>query len=234
MVKSSRKKWFAQLFLFSSSSDDSYLINLSTPITYQQYFTLVKLVHHAFIYWQLQHSLQTQNNLDSISSIHILLDRPPNSIIIGECSIDFILLKKFLAEFRRLASLNQKIVDLQKDTQSCTNYLDFIERLVEYNSNYKSSSLRQIKSIYIKKITSRRLSEERYTSKARFLFNSDRELLDIFFLLFKETCQPIHYLDSQPCLAMGTPTHTSCSLNLDLAILTETAFDIDLEITQTS
>jgi hypothetical protein len=228
MAKSSRKKWFAQLYCISSHTQDSYLLKLVVPITYQQYFTLVKLIHHAFIYWQLQHSLQ-DSNLDAISSIHILLDRPVNYLIIGETTLDFFLLKKFLTEFRRLASLNQRIVNLQQDISSCINYLDFIERLVDYNSNYKSSSLRQIKSIYIKKITSRRVSEERYTTKARFLFNTDRDLVDIFFILFKETCQPIRYLDSPPCPLMETQTRTNCSLNLDLATLTETVLDIDLE-----
>jgi len=226
---SSRKKFFIQLYLYSCHRPDAYLILLDRPITYQQYFTLAKLVHHAFIYWQYQKSFIDVANLDNIYSVHLLLDRPPNCTIIGQSSIDFGILKKFLTEFRRLSSVNQHLQEFKRDICVCEDYITFIERLVEHNSHYKSSSLRQIKSIYLKRVQSRRASENRHIQKARYLFSSDKELLDIFFILFREQCQPILYLDLQPCQTTETPTPTNYSLDIDLAMLTETVLDTDME-----
>jgi hypothetical protein len=106
--RSSRKKYFIHLYLYSCHRPEAYLILLDHPITYQQYFTLAKLVHHAFIYWQYQQqSFIDVANLDNIYSVHLLLDRPANCTLVGQSSIDFGILKKFLTDFRRRSSVNQ-------------------------------------------------------------------------------------------------------------------------------
>lgn len=229
MNTSSKKKWFDTLYVINTINKHAYLVKLVNPITYQQYFTLSKLIHHAFIFFQLRNYRQTRCGLTDIRAIHILLDSPSLFSLIGECSIDFLLFKEFLTEIRRLSSISQKIIQLNIDIQECITHINFIEELVGSNRHYKTSSLRQIKSVYLKKIQTRQLSEIKYKSKISYTVTTDQDLLTVFYSKFIDKWQPIHYSDLLPYTAeMENPMNSS--IDLDLNILTETAYDIDTEL----
>ncbi len=224
----SRKKWFYKIYLVSSDNLANYLINLIYPITYQQYFSISKLIHHAFIFFQLHSFNKNNRNLVSVSSLHILLELPANCIIAGECSIEFSAFKDFLSDFKKLASINQKVLFLKRDIAKSVEYINFIENLVDFNPKFKASSIRQIKSVYLKRILSRQTSEIKLKYKIETTIETDLELLHTFHDRFLKQWPPIRYFVTRPCPAEAIPLEFS--LDLDLNTLTETALDIDMDL----
>lgn len=154
------------------------IIVFDSPIIYKDYFMLTKLLHNSFINFQIN----SFTTCPSYHTIFFLLQPPqdckPDSVI-QRCELTLNDLKKFLTSFKRLAIRRYKIVTNYMDIDNINKKLAFIEELVQHNSDFKKTSLRQIKSNFIRK-------KESLTKKFQKEYPNINTLLDLLHLFVQK------------------------------------------------
>jgi len=145
----SRKKYFSFLYISNNINDNIIEIKLDKPITYKDYFCLTKLIHSAFINFQfgINNFIATSYN-----SIFLSLSNPMycSSHIQKIEDISFLQIKRCLTALKKYAIKNFKIIRDYKEAINNELILNFIEDLANDDIRYKNSSIRQIKSHYIR------------------------------------------------------------------------------------
>jgi len=170
----SRKKYFDVIFLSSNIDNNVFEIFLDYSITYKDYFCLTKLVHSAFINYQygINNFIKTNSNSIFLTLNNNNLDSKKTSLY----SISFLVLKKCLATLKKTAINNFKIVKDYNEAITNERMLNFIEGLANDDIRYKNSSIRQIKSHYIrqcqlyKKNYCKLLTEEIFIDSVSLIF----------------------------------------------------------------
>ena len=191
----SRKKYFDIIYLSSNIDNNVLEIYLDYSITYKDYFCLTKLLHSAFINYQFG-----INNFIKKNSNSVFLTLNNNNIDCKKTllySVSFLSLKKCLASLKKAAINNFKIVKDYNEAITNERMLNYIEDLANDDVRYKNSSIRQIKSHYIrqcqlyKKNYSKLLSEEIFIDSISLVFK--------YFDSIKKICLPFNRpLDSSP------------------------------------
>lgn len=113
---------------------------------------LTKLVHSSFINFQIN----SFTTCTSDKSVFLLLSPPPDELfqinyIVQKVNVNFLDFKIWLSNFKRASLKRFKTITNYIESQEIGKKLEFIEELVVNNINYKKTSIRQIKSSYLRK-----------------------------------------------------------------------------------
>lgn len=193
------------------------IIFFKTPIVYRDYFLLTKLVHSAFINFQIN-SFTTCN---SDKSIFLLLHSPPvelfqTNYIIQKVHVDFIDFKDWLSAFKKNSIKRYKTISNYYESLEINKKLNFIEELVVQNENYKKTSIRQIKSSYLRK---KELLANKYFLDTCEVHTA-ADLIKYFYCnLEKEWSFVIHYDLPQDLQTKIETCQMSIDLDLDLTVM---------------
>ena len=170
----SRKKYFDVIYLSSNIDNNVCEIFLDFSITYKDYFCLTKLIHSAFINYQYGINNFIKTNAHSV--FLTLSNTNIDSKITSLYAISFATLKKCLSSLKKSAINNFKIVKDYNEAITNERMLNFIEGLANDDIRYKNSSIRQIKSHYIRQCQLYRknycqlLSEEIFIDSISLIF----------------------------------------------------------------
>lgn len=176
-ILSTRKKFFKTLYLSNNKNDYILEIILDNFITYKDFFCLTKLIHSSFINYQFGIKNYLEKNF---LSLFLNLN---NNLNVSETLIDvkFDEFKKLLSKIKKYSLSNFKIIKDFTEVNLNNEKLNFIEELVSTDIRYKNSSIRQIKSHYIRQ-NSIYLSN---FEKLDFTFNSS-QLIDYYYNQIKD------------------------------------------------
>lgn len=152
LAKMSRKikKEICVLYL-QAGQYGCYEIYLEKPILWPQYFNLTRNLHDTTIKFQKSPYLESE----CYSSIFLLQCKPEDTEINKRIyNLSYEIFKSFLQHIKKtLNSMYSKNHQYYVTKPECESVLEFIERCVENNDMYKTTSLRQLKSTYNRKIT---------------------------------------------------------------------------------
>jgi hypothetical protein len=188
----SRKKFFKFLYFSNNINDNIIEIKLLESITYKDYFCLTKLIHSAFINYQFGINNFIKTNY---CSIFLSLSNPLiySQFIYRMDDITFLQIKKCLSSLKKYAIHSFKIVKDYKEAINNELILNFIEDLANDDIRYKNSSIRQIKSHYIRQCNLHRNNYMKLISEEIFIDSTS--LIITYYNKIKQLCH-----QSTPCL----------------------------------
>lgn len=185
-----------------------FIIVFTRPILYKDYFMLTKLVHNSFINFQINNFTSCNSN----ASIFILLTPPlflKSQYIISKTEISLNDFKLFLTNFKKLVNRRYKTINSYMEVQEIDKKLTFIEQLVNENEEYKRTSIRQIKSAYIRK---KDFLNKKYSSDPCSKLHTALDLVYYFYTKFEQKWSCITLFD-WPALYQET-TEQSTDMNV--------------------
>jgi hypothetical protein len=175
MPKNFKKKSFHVVFLTCNSTNFPVIkINFSVPISYKEYFCLTKLIHSTFINFQI-------NSFSEYSLLSLFIVRSADSYEF-ELFTNYNDFKNFLTQIKSKANSRFKLLKDFNSIADLDHNIRFIEMLATTDSKYIESSIRQIKSLYIRKKT---VYFKRFFSDNSLIFNVE-DLISFFIDTLKK------------------------------------------------
>lgn len=166
---------------------------------------LTKLVHNSFINFQINN----YTNCNSNSCIFILLTPPlflKPQYIIQKCVINLNDFKNFLTNFKKTANRRHKTITSWMEVEDINKKLNYIEQLVNENEEYKRTSIRQIKSAYIRK---KDFLNKKYNSDPCSKLHTTSDLIYYFYVKFEQKWSCITLFDWPPLYQETTAASTN-------------------------